>query len=54
MDQNVKLEFQRKDEAIHTLQQSIESQLKTISGWIKQEEHVRTQLEVTLRTELQK
>jgi hypothetical protein len=41
MDSVVKAEFQRKDEAIQGLQQSIETQLRTINGWIKQEELAR-------------
>lgn len=35
MDSVVKAEFQRKDEAIMGLQQSMENQLRTINGWIK-------------------
>lgn len=54
MDSVVKAEFQRKDEAIMGLQQTIEQQLKTISGWIKQEELARNQQEINLRTEISK
>lgn len=43
MDSVVKAEFQRKDEAIMGLQQSMETQLRTINGWIKQEELQRSQ-----------
>lgn len=35
MDSVVKAEFQRKDESIMGLQQSMENQLRTINGWIK-------------------
>lgn len=42
MDSVVKAEFQRKDEAIMGLQQSIDTQLRTINGWIKQEELSRS------------
>lgn len=38
MDSVVKSEFQRKDEAIMGLQQTLETQMRTINGWIKQEE----------------
>ena len=54
MDSVVKAEFQRKDEAIMGLQQSLETQLRTINGWIKQEELARNQQEINLRTELSK
>lgn len=52
MDSVVKSEFQRKDEAILGLQQSLETQLRTINGWIKQEELARNQQEINLRTEI--
>ena len=42
MDSVVKAEFQRKDEAIMGIQQSLETQLRTINGWIKQEELARS------------
>lgn len=35
MDQIVRTEFQRKDEAIASLQANLEAQIKTINGWIK-------------------
>ena len=54
MDSVVKAEFQRKDEAILGLQQSLETQLRTINGWIKQEELARSQVEINLRTEIVK
>ena len=54
MDSVVKAEFQRKDEAIMGLQQSMENQLRTINGWIKQEELARNQQEINLRTEIAK
>ena len=54
MDAVVKAEFQRKDEAILGLQQSLETQLRTINGWIKQEELARSQQEINLRTEIAK
>lgn len=54
MDSVVKAEFQRKDEAIMGLQQSLETQLRTINSWIKQEELARSQVEINLRTEIVK
>lgn len=54
MDSVVKAEFQRKDEAIMGIQQSLEQQLRTINGWIKQEELQRNQQEINLRTEISK
>ena len=54
MDSVVKAEFQRKDEAIMGLQHSLETQLKTINGWLKQEELARNQQEINLRTEISK
>ena len=54
MDSVVKAEFQRKDEAIMGLQQSMETQLRTINGWIKQEELARSQQEINLRAEIAK
>lgn len=38
MDAVVRSEFQRKDEAILALQTSLETQIRTINGWVKQEE----------------
>lgn len=35
MDSVVRAEFQRKDEAILTLQNSLETQIRTINGWVK-------------------
>ncbi len=43
MDSVVRAEFQRKDEAILALQNSLEMQIRTINGWVKQEELQRTQ-----------
>lgn len=42
MDAVVRSEFQRKDEAILALQNSLETQIRTINGWVKQEELART------------
>ena len=36
------------------LQQSIDTQLRTINGWIKQEELSRSQQEINLRSEIMK
>ena len=54
MDSVVKAEFQRKDEALLGLQQSLDQQVRTINGWIKQEEIARNQQEINMRTEIQK
>jgi hypothetical protein len=54
MDAVVRAEFQRKDEAILALQTSLETQIRTINGWVKQEELSRTQQEIMLRTEISK
>jgi hypothetical protein len=54
MDAVVRAEFQRKDEAILSLQNSLETQIRTINGWVKQEELARTQQEINLRTEIGK
>ena len=54
MDAVVRSEFQRKDEAIMALQTSLETQIRTINGWVKQEELARTQQEIMLRTEIAK
>lgn len=54
MDAVVRSEFQRKDEAIMSLQNSLETQIRTINGWVKQEELARTQQEISLRTEIGK
>ena len=35
MDSIVRAEFQRKDEAILQLQNSLETQIRTINGWVK-------------------
>ena len=43
LDSIVRAEFQRKDEAILALQNSLETQIRTINGWVKQEELARTQ-----------
>ena len=47
-------EFQRKDQAIHSLSNNLEAQLRSINGWIRQEEMARTQQEVNLRAEVAK
>lgn len=54
MDSVVRSEFQRKDEAIMSLQTSLETQIRTINGWVKQEELSRTQQEIMLRGEIAK
>ena len=54
MDAVVRSEFQRKDEAIMALQTSLETQIRTINGWVKQEELARTQQEIMLSTEIAK
>lgn len=54
MDAIVRSEFQRKDEAIMALQNSLEQQIRTINGWVKQEELHRTQQEINLRGEIAK
>lgn len=54
MDSVVRTEFQRKDESIQGLQHSLEQQMRTINGWIKQEELARSQQEINLRTEISK
>lgn len=54
MDAVVRAEFQRKDEALLSIQTSLETQVRTINGWIKQEELARTQQEIMLRTEIAK
>ena len=54
MDAVVRSEFQRKDEAIMALQNSLETQIRTINGWVKQEELARTQQEINLRAEIGK
>jgi flagellar hook-associated protein FlgK len=54
MDANVRQEFQRKDQAIHSLSNNLEAQLRSINGWIRQEEMARTQQEVNLRAEVAK
>ena len=37
-----------------SLQNSLETQIRTINGWVKQEELARTQQEINLRTEIGK
>ncbi len=54
MDAVVRSEFQRKDEAILSLQNSLETQIRTINGWVKQEELSRAQQEINLRGEIGK
>ena len=54
MDSSVRAEFQRKDEAIMALQNSLGTQIRTINGWVKQEELARTQQEINLRGEIAK
>ena len=54
IDSTVKQEFQRKDAAIQQLQNTFDSQIRSINGWIRQEELARAQQEVSLRAELAK
>lgn len=54
MDSIVRSEFQRKDQMIQGLQNSLEAQIRSINGWIKQEELARAQQEVNLRAEVAK
>lgn len=54
MDAIVRAEFQRKDQMIAQLQNNFESQLRSINGWIKQEELARASQEVGLRGEVSK
>lgn len=43
MDSNIRQEFQRKDQAIQSLSSNLEAQIRSINGWIRQEEMARTQ-----------
>ena len=54
MDSVVRQEFQRKDQAISSIQANLEAQIRSINGWIRQEEMARTQQEVSLRGEVAK
>ena len=54
MDSNVRQEFQRKDQAIASIQSNLESQIRGINGWIRQEELARAQQEVNIRAEVNK
>ena len=54
MDSNIRQEFQRKDQAIASLTANLEAQIRSINGWIRQEEMARTQQEVGLRGEVAK
>lgn len=54
MDAIVRTEFQRKDEAISNLQHNLESQIKAVNSWVKQEELARTQQEINMRMEISK
>jgi len=54
MDQVVRTEFQRKDQMFSQLQTTFESQIRSINGWIKQEELARAQQEIALRGEVSK
>ena len=54
MDANIRQEFQRKDQAIASLSANLEAQIRSINGWIRQEEMARTQQEVALRGEVAK
>jgi len=54
MDAIVRAEFQRKDQVIAQLQNNFEAQLRSINGWIKQEELARAAQEVAIRGEVAK
>eukprot|EP00357_Protocruzia_adherens_P000537 CAMPEP_0114981866 /NCGR_PEP_ID=MMETSP0216-20121206/5778_1 /TAXON_ID=223996 /ORGANISM="Protocruzia adherens, Strain Boccale" /LENGTH=1008 /DNA_ID=CAMNT_0002343577 /DNA_START=148 /DNA_END=3174 /DNA_ORIENTATION=- len=54
MDSMVRAEFQRKDEAILHLQQSLDLQVRSLHAAIKQEEVTRNQQEVNLRLDVNK
>jgi len=54
MDSNIRQEFQHKDQAIQSLNSNLEAQIRSINGWIRQEEMARTQSEVALRGEISK
>ena len=54
MDANVRQEFQRKDQSIQSINANLEAQIRSINGWIRQEEMARTQQEVNLRAEVAK
>ena len=54
MDSNIRQEFQRKDQDIQSLNSNLEAQIRSINGWIRQEEMARTQSEVALRGEISK
>ena len=54
MDSIVRSEFQRKDEMINTIQNNLETQIRSINSWIKQEELARAQQEVNMRGEIVK
>ena len=42
MDSNVRQEFQRKDQSIQSINANLEAQIRSINGWIRQEEMART------------
>lgn len=50
----MRAEFQRKDQLISQLQNNFESQIRSINGWIKQEEMARAAQEVQIRSEVSK
>jgi len=52
MDALVRAEFERKDEAIRTLHNIVETQVRALQGGLKQEELARTQFESFLREEM--
>lgn len=52
MDLKVAAEFQRKDEALHTLREQLEATTRTVQGWLKQEEVTRASLEQAVRSDL--
>ena len=54
MDSLVRAEFQRKEEAIRSLGELIENNIKKIQSSLKQEEITRDQFEAAIRIELQK
>lgn len=52
MDSLVRAEFQRKDEALRTLQEIMENQLIIIRNSLKQEENARFQSETAWKEDL--
>lgn len=52
MDALVRAEFERKDEAIRTLHNIVETQVRSLQAALKQEELARNQFESYLRDEM--